>query len=103
MTSVSSADREAAEAAKRVTRRAIRRLDILEWVIMGGAVLLATAGGAVVAWLTGEPSGFGFRPTWVVASLFLFIVPGSIALYRLRRDADSWRTTIDRKNEENDG
>lgn len=103
MSSASSADREAAQAARQVTRRAIRRLDILEWVIIAGAMLLATAGGALVAWVIGDSSGFGFRPTWVVVSLFLFVVPGSIALFRLRRDAATWRATTDRTNEETDG
>jgi uncharacterized membrane protein len=86
-----------------VTKRAIRRLDLLEWIIFLCAVFIATLGGAVVAWLIGEPSGFGFRPTWVAASLVLFVVPGAIALYRLRRDAESWRADTDSNKKETDG
>lgn len=103
MNSASRSQREAALAARRVTERAIRRLDFLEWVIIIGAMFIATLGGALIAWLIGVPSGFGFRPTWVVASLVLFVVPGSIAVYRLRRDAKAWRAEIDRKLNENDG
>ena len=40
-----------AQIMHEVTSRAIRRLDVLEWVILAGAVVLAAGGGAAVAWL----------------------------------------------------
>ncbi len=101
MSGASRAEREAAERARRVTERAIRRLDMLEWAIFIAAALLALAGGALLAWLVAEPSGWGFRPTWVVASLFLLVVSGAIALIRMRNDADARRTGI--SNDEDDG
>ena len=36
---------------QKVAARAIRRLNLLEWVIMGGAGLIAVFGGALVSWL----------------------------------------------------
>ena len=79
-------EEERARATREVTARAIRRLDVLEWAIFAGAGVLATVGGALIAVLVATPLGFGFRPTWLVASLVLFVVPGVIALTILRRD-----------------
>ena len=75
-----------AQVAHEVAARAIRRLDILEWVILAGAAVLAVAGGAAVAWLIAPTVGFGFRTVWMVMSLLLFVVPGAIAIMRMRRD-----------------
>jgi hypothetical protein len=46
-------DEEAARITREVTERAIRRLDVLEWVILAGAVLFAVIGGWMVAVLLG--------------------------------------------------
>ena len=78
--------RREAQAAHEVAARAIRRLDILEWLILGGAMVLAIAGGAAVAWLIAPTLAFGFRPIWAVMSLLLFVVPGVIAMRRMRKD-----------------
>ncbi len=79
-------DEETARLTREVTSRAIRRLDVLEWFIFLGAGVLATIGGALIAILLAGPLGFAFRPTWVVASVILFVVPGAIAMTILRRD-----------------
>ena len=79
-------EKEAAKATREVTRRAIRRLDILEWVILAAAAALAVVGGLVVAMLFVGRSGSGFRGTWIATSLLLLIVPGVIALARQRMD-----------------
>jgi len=80
-------DREAAEAALVVTQRAIRRLDMLEWVLFAVGAGLAMLGGAVLAWIATGLVGWDFRSTWIGASLVLFIVAGTVAVVRIRKDA----------------
>jgi len=82
----SSRDRERAREAREIAERAIRRLNILEYLILGAAALLALLGGALVAWVLMSAAGFPFRITWAVSSLLLFIIPGgSVYLRELRR------------------
>ena len=88
-----------AQAAHEVAVRAIRRLDILEWVILAGAMLLAIGGGAAVAWLIAPTLAFGFRPIWTVMSVLLFVVPGVIAIRRMRKDEREARAKTQRKLE----
>ena len=94
---------EEARLTHEIASRAIRRLDMLEWVILGGAGVFAMVGGAVVAWLLSASAGLSFRPTWVVASLLLFGVPGVIALRRLRRDERETRARIQELLDKNNG
>lgn len=82
----SRADREAAALARLVARQAIRRLDILEWVIFVAGAALATLGGALAAWLLSPIAGWSFRWTWIGASLLLFVVPGAIAVVKIKRE-----------------
>jgi len=44
-------DQEDVRVIQEVAARAIRRLNVLEWVILGGAGLIAVLGGALVSWL----------------------------------------------------
>jgi uncharacterized membrane protein len=81
----SPSEREAARAAAEVARRAIRRLDILEWVFLAGAVGLAVGGGWLVAWLVGHRDGGVFRWTWILVSLLLLLIPGAIVMTKTRR------------------
>ena len=75
-----------ARATSEVARRAIRRLDFLEWVILGAAVAMAIGGGALVAWvLAGSGSG-NFRTIWMIASAVLLIVPGIVVFTRHRQE-----------------
>jgi hypothetical protein len=64
--------------------RAIRRLDALEWVILLAAVACAVGGGALVAWMLNAGTGLAFRPTWIVLSILLLVVPGGIVMLRER-------------------
>lgn len=98
----SRAEREAAQMAQVVTRRAIKRLDILEWVILIAGVGLALLGGAVVAWMFAGIAGVDFRTTWIVASIVLFVVPGSIAVIKIKREErrDALRQAATRNDEE---
>jgi len=57
----------------------------------------------LLAALVSSSSGLAFRPTWVVASLLLFGVPGVIALRRMRRDEREMRAKIQELLEKNDG
>lgn len=79
-------DEEAARITREITERAIRRLDVLEWVILAGAVVFAVIGGWVVAVLLGTAAGLPFTPVWIGASLLLFGVPGALALRQTRRE-----------------
>jgi len=79
-------EREAAKVTSEVARRAIRRLDLLEWLILAVTAALAVGGGGLVALLVVGRSGTAFRGTWIATSLLLLIVPGALALARARRD-----------------
>jgi uncharacterized membrane protein len=80
------ADREAAARAHEVAQRAIRRLDMLESVMIAGGAVLALLAGALISWLLVGAEGVGFRRTWIVTSLILFVVPGVIAIFKIRKD-----------------
>lgn len=57
-------------------RRAIWRLSVLEYVMLGLAALAALLGGAMAAWLLQSATGIPFRWTWTIASILLFALPG---------------------------
>jgi uncharacterized membrane protein len=99
---VKRSDEEAARVTQEITARAIRRLDILEWLIFAGAAGLAVIGGGLLALLLAGPLGFGFRPTWLVASLVLFVIPGAIAVNTLRRDERRRAQRLEQLREERD-
>ncbi len=79
-------DEEAARITQAVAKRAIRRLDILEWVMIAGAVLLSLLGGWVVAVVLEATLDLPLRPVWIGASLLLFGVPGAMTIGRIRRE-----------------
>jgi uncharacterized membrane protein len=98
----SRAEREAAQRARTVTRRAIRRLDLLEWVIFGVGAMLAVLGGALVALVMPAMDGWDFRSTWIGASFFLFVVSGAIAVLKIKREerADALRAAGQREGDD---
>lgn len=98
----SGADREAARQAHQVTQRAIRRLDILEWVMVLAGVGVAILGGWVIAWIMAGAGDLDFRTTWIGASLLLFVVAGVTTIIQIRRDARAVARRIAR-NRKNDG
>lgn len=83
---MSRPDEESAARLHAVAQRAIRRLDVLEWVIFAVGAALATLGGVVVAGMLSAMAGWDFRSVWIGASLLLFIVPGTVTIVRIRRD-----------------
>lgn len=94
-------EKEQAEATRAAMRWTVRRLDILEFLILFLAILLALAGGALVAWFASAVVSFPFRLTWALSSLLLFIVPGGgVYLRELRRGRH--RGTTDEKTEPKD-
>ena len=92
-----------ARLTQEVANRAIRRLDLLEWVMLAGMAGVAIAGGFFVAALLAAPAGLSFRPMWVMVSLLLFGVPGAIAMRRMRRDERELSAKIQELSEIKDG
>ena len=74
-----------ARAARAVMNRAIRRLNVLESLILGAAGLAAIAGGWLAALLSRSAFGFPFRITWLASSVLLFVIPGALAWTMERR------------------
>ena len=66
--------------------QAIRSLGVLEHLFLMVAAITSLLAGALVAWLLMQAFGLPFRITWAVASLLLFIVPGTLSYLRVRRD-----------------
>lgn len=78
-----------ARITREVAGRALRRLNVLEYLILLAALLLSLAGGALAAWVLEVALGAPFRISWAAASLLLFIVPGAFVYLReLRRERD---------------
>jgi uncharacterized membrane protein len=100
---LSREDQELARLTQEVAQRAIRRLDVLEWFILAAGVLLAVAAGALVAWMLAGPTGLGFRSLWIAASLALFVVPGGVAIMRIRRADREAATRAGTLKQDDDG
>ena len=79
---------------RRMMERAVGRLNVFEYVLMGGAAVLALLGGAAIGWILQITAGIPFRITWFVASLLLFVVPGTAVLRREAR-AESTKDEVD--------
>lgn len=80
--------------------KAIKRLGVLEYLLLALAGVAALLAGALTGWLAREALGWSFRWTWTVSSLLYFVVPGVVALWQSRRDDAPRRT---RKSEESNG
>jgi uncharacterized membrane protein len=93
---------ELARVTRQIAARAARRLDFLEWVIMAGAGVAAAVGGALLALLLGLTVGLPFRITWIVASLLLFIIPGWLALRKVKKEDRERREKILNRTETSD-
>jgi len=79
------AEGDAFRETRKDMERAIRRLNVLEYVIMVAAVLVALAGGGLVAFLLSAGSDLPLRPTWAVISLLLIVIPAAAVFGRERR------------------
>jgi len=97
------ADEEAAARALReVAARAARRLAWIEWLIYVAAAVLAVVAGALVGVL-GRPLGLPFRPTWMVASMLLFVVPAFLSYRSARRKERARRSRSSSNTDQSDG
>ena len=76
---------EAHPETRRMMEIAIRRLNALEYVILGVAMALALVAGWLAAWMVENVIGAPFRLAWAVSSLLFFIVPGWVVLRRERQ------------------
>lgn len=61
-------------------KKIVRKLGLLTWGMRGLAVLLAAAGGALLAWIL-IGAGFPFLRTWVNVSLLLLAIPVAVHLW----------------------
>ena len=103
MNQANGTDQEDVRVIQEVAARAIRRLNVLEWVILGGAGLIAVLGGALVSWLIAAQLKVSFRLTWIGLSMLLLVVPGLIVILRSGR-GESTSTVISKlKTKEKDG
>ena len=103
MNQTNGTDQEDVRVIQEVAARAIRRLNVLEWVILGGAGLIAVLGGALVSWLIAAQLKVSFRLTWIGLSMLLLVVPGLIVILRSGR-GESTSTVISKlKTKEKDG
>ena len=75
------------EGTRREMQRAIRRLNAFEYLLLGGAVLVALIAGAIVAYLLHTLTGFPFFYSWVALSILFLVVPALIAILRERTSA----------------
>ena len=79
-------EREEVERKAQAAREAVSwvqgRLNVLEFLILFFALILALLGGALVAWLIGSLVDVSFRWLWAGASLLLFILPGGFVYFR---------------------
>ena len=73
---------EEAKAARDALGWVVRRLNVLEFLVLSLALVLALLGGALLAWLLAPPLGLSFRLIWAVGSLLLFILPGGFVYLR---------------------
>ena len=69
--------------------RAMRRLNVLELILLGAAVIAALGGGWLAALLGARAFDLPFRGTWITASLAFFVIPALLALgiERFKRSA----------------
>ena len=70
---------------RQVMSRAIRRLNLLEAILLGAAAVAAVLGGWLAAYLGRGAFGWPFRTTWLAAAILLFGVPGVVAWTMDRR------------------
>ena len=71
-----------AQATNEALTWVLRRLDVLEYLILFLALALALLGGALVAWVLNSALGISFRWSWAAGSLLLFILPGGFVYLR---------------------
>ncbi len=83
MTATEPGRRDPGEEETRIARAAMsrvtRRLNLLETILLGAAMIAGLAGGWLAAILARRAFDFPFRTTWLVASLLLLAIPATLA------------------------
>jgi len=96
--------RKEAEASQEALSWVLRRLNVLEYLILFLALALALVGGALVAWVLNSSLGLSFRWSWTIGSLLLFILPGGyVYLREFRKRGVSSDQDLDLKPKEPHG
>ena len=86
---------EKAEAAREAVSWILGRLDVLEYLVLFLAMVMALLGGALVAWILTPVVPLSFRWTWALASVLAFILPaGFVYLRELRRETESTKSDL---------
>jgi predicted lysophospholipase L1 biosynthesis ABC-type transport system permease subunit len=88
------------EGTREEMDRAIRRLNVLEYLILGFLVLVALLGGAAVAFMLSAGTDLPFRATWAVLSFLLLVVPGILVLGRDRIRVGARRKERDEEDDD---
>lgn len=70
-----------------VAARAIRRLGLIQYAILGGATLLAVVAGGLLALLVSSQVAWPFWIVWLAGSLLFLVVPGLAVWIAGRREA----------------
>lgn len=71
-----------AVAAREAMTWVTGRLNVLEYIILFLALVLALLGGALIAWVLAPVLPTSFRVIWAVVSLTLFILPAGFVYFR---------------------
>ncbi|MEZ4414244.1 MAG: hypothetical protein R3E10_00665 [Gemmatimonadota bacterium] len=95
--------RDSLGGTRRDMRRAIRRIGLLEMVMLGMAMVLSMVAGALIAFLLERTAGLSFRVSWIVCSVVLFAVPAFLQLRETSAPAGRARAGNDHVSDENDG
>ncbi len=71
--------------------RAVRRLGVIELLLLLLAALAALLAGALTGWILNQALAWSFRWSWSVSSMVYFVVPGGIAWWKSRHEARQGR------------
>lgn len=66
--------------------RAVKRLGVIEGLLLALAAIAALLAGALTGWLLNDALGWSFRWSWSVASMAYFVVPAGIAWWKSREE-----------------
>lgn len=66
--------REPHEPDREAVRRALRRAALYSYGLLAAAVIVAVAGGALVAWILSR-MGFPFLLTWLILAAVMLVIP----------------------------
>ena len=89
-------DEDPFKGTREEMEKAIRNLDMLEWIILFFATGMALGGGALVAWILSVCTRLPFRLTWAVLSVLLLFIPAFVVFGREARERGKERRDLRR-------